>query len=206
MYACRLTGRVPCFVRNSSRTESTVAVGPRARSDLAAVVGARAQHVSGLVAGQHARRLRQQSGRPLRSVHEGCRRCDTRAALLPFERAVQVPEQRGRPMGKGSSFTRLDPDTLENLYVLPTSGEITPKVYVAGPGSRCMDRCRQMANGWRISSNDSGTPEIYTQSFPAPGRRVRISTAGGGLSWWTRDGRHIVLPRSEEDVADDRRR
>jgi hypothetical protein len=41
-------------------------------------------------------------------------------------------------------------------------------------------------------SDDSGTPEIYAQSFPAPGRRVRISTAGAGLSWWTRDGRHIM--------------
>ena len=41
-------------------------------------------------------------------------------------------------------------------------------------------------------SDDSGTPEIYAQSFPAPGRRVRISTAGGGLSWWSPNGRQIM--------------
>ena len=96
------------------------------------------------------------------------------------------------PDGKQIVFYQLDPDTLENIYVLPTSGEIPPKVYAAGPG---LDQYGSVsADGKWMSylSNDSGTPEIYAQSFPAPGRRVRISTAGGGLSWWTRDGRHIV--------------
>ena len=96
------------------------------------------------------------------------------------------------PDGKGIVFLQIDPDTLENLYVLPTSGEITPKVYVAGPGLEMYGSISADGKWVSYLSNDSGTPEIYAQSFPVPGRRVRISTAGGGLSWWTRDGRHIV--------------
>ena len=96
------------------------------------------------------------------------------------------------PDGKGIVFHQIDPDTLENLYVLPTSGEITPKVYVAGPGSDMNGSISADGKWMAYLSDDSGTSEVYAQSFPAPGRRVRISTAGGGLSWWTRDGRHIV--------------
>jgi Tol biopolymer transport system component len=96
------------------------------------------------------------------------------------------------PDGKGIVFHQIDPDTLENLYVLPTSGEITPKVYVAGPGSDLNGSISADGKWMAYVSDDSGRLEVYVQSFPAPGRRVRISTAGGGLSWWTRDGRHIV--------------
>jgi len=76
--------------------------------------------------------------------------------------------------------------------VVPTSGEITPKVYVAGPAFEMYGAVSADGKWMAYLSNDSGTPEIYAQSFPVPGRRVRISTAGGGMSWWTRDGRHIV--------------
>ena len=96
------------------------------------------------------------------------------------------------PDGKAIVIHQIDPDTLENLYVLPASGEGTPKVYVAGPGSDMNGSISADGKWLTYLSDDSGTPEIYAQSFPTPGRRVRISSAGGGLSWWTRDGRHIV--------------
>jgi Tol biopolymer transport system component len=97
------------------------------------------------------------------------------------------------PDGKAIVFQQVDPDTFENLYLLPTSGEITPKVYAAGPGLDVSGSVSADGRWLTYLSDDSGTPEIYAQSFPTPSRRVRISSAGGGgLSWWTRDGRHIV--------------
>jgi serine/threonine-protein kinase len=41
-------------------------------------------------------------------------------------------------------------------------------------------------------SNETGQDEVYVQPFPAPGPRVRISTAGGGAPSWTRNGRELV--------------
>jgi Tol biopolymer transport system component len=96
------------------------------------------------------------------------------------------------PDGKEIVVQQVNPDTIEDLYRLPTSGEITPKVYVAGPGLDAFASVSADGKWLTYLADDSGTPEIYAQSFPVPGRRVRISSAGGALSWWTRDGRHIV--------------
>ena len=35
--------------------------------------------------------------------------------------------------------------------------------------------------------------QLYVQSFPEPGQRIQVSRDGGGLGWWSRDGRHIVF-------------
>jgi len=57
------------------------------------------------------------------------------------------------------------------------------------------------ASGGRVSpdgrwlayeSNETGQDEVYVQPFPAPGPRVRISTASGGAPSWTRNGRELV--------------
>jgi eukaryotic-like serine/threonine-protein kinase len=96
------------------------------------------------------------------------------------------------PDGKWIVFYQVDPVTLENIYLLPASGEMTPKVYLAGPAADIYGSVSADGKWIAYQSDDSGAPEIYAQSFPASSRRVRISTAGGGLSWWTRDGRHIV--------------
>ena len=57
------------------------------------------------------------------------------------------------------------------------------------------------ASGGRVSpdghwlayqSTETGQIEVYVQPFPGPGRRVRVSTAGGSFPSWTRDGRELV--------------
>jgi eukaryotic-like serine/threonine-protein kinase len=109
------------------------------------------------------------------------------------------------PDGKWILFFQLDPGTLENLYLLPASGETTPKGYVAGPGSDINGALSADGKWLAYQSDDSGTPELYVQSFPTPGHRVRISTAGAGMSRWTRDGRHIMYldaRRSSLMIAD----
>ena len=40
-------------------------------------------------------------------------------------------------------------------------------------------------------SNKSGRPEIYLQPFPGPGAEVQVSTTGGSLARWRRDGKEI---------------
>jgi len=40
-------------------------------------------------------------------------------------------------------------------------------------------------------SNESGEFEVYIRPFPGPGRRVRVSTAGGSAPRWSSDGREI---------------
>jgi hypothetical protein len=42
-----------------------------------------------------------------------------------------------------------------------------------------------------FSSAQTGHLEIYIQPFPGPGEPMRISTAGGDLPRWRRDGREL---------------
>lgn len=41
-------------------------------------------------------------------------------------------------------------------------------------------------------SNETGQDEVYVQPFPAPGPRVRVSTAGGSAPSWMREGRELA--------------
>jgi serine/threonine-protein kinase len=42
-------------------------------------------------------------------------------------------------------------------------------------------------------SNESGTNEVYVRPFPGPGGRWQISTGGGRLPRWSRDGRELLF-------------
>jgi hypothetical protein len=54
-------------------------------------------------------------------------------------------------------------------------------------------------------SDESGRHEVYLQSFPTPGRALRISRDGGLWPEWSKDGRELyfIAPdaRGESDVA-----
>jgi Tol biopolymer transport system component len=41
------------------------------------------------------------------------------------------------------------------------------------------------------TSDESGRPEVYIQPFPGPGARSQMSTNGGGMARWRRDGKEI---------------
>jgi hypothetical protein len=41
------------------------------------------------------------------------------------------------------------------------------------------------------TSDESGSWEVYVQSFPIPGNKQRISTRGGAQPKWRRDGREL---------------
>jgi len=41
------------------------------------------------------------------------------------------------------------------------------------------------------ASNDSGRMEVYVQPYPGPGRRLRLSTAGGSSPAWRGDGKEL---------------
>ena len=43
------------------------------------------------------------------------------------------------------------------------------------------------------ASNESGTVEVYVRPFPAPGGRWQVSTGGGRIPLWSRDGRELLF-------------
>jgi len=42
-----------------------------------------------------------------------------------------------------------------------------------------------------FTSDESGEPEVYVQPFKEPGEKRRVSSAGGRLANWSRDGSEL---------------
>lgn len=47
-------------------------------------------------------------------------------------------------------------------------------------------------------SNESGTQEVYVRPFPGAGGRWQVSTGGGRLSAWSRDGRELLFETPDQ--------
>ena len=90
-------------------------------------------------------------------------------------------------------LNQLDPQTAQNVWLLPASGTGEPKLLV-----RTANRDRGGAvspdGRWlAYASEETGRYEIYVQAFPDPGQRQQVSQHGGMKNWWTRDGRQMLF-------------
>jgi hypothetical protein len=82
--------------------------------------------------------------------------------------------------------------TLLDVWVLPLSGEREPFPFLQ---TECNEEHAQFSPDGRwlaYTSDESGRPEIYVQSFPASGGKWRVSTHGGTHPRWRRsDGKEL---------------
>jgi Tol biopolymer transport system component len=95
--------------------------------------------------------------------------------------------------GRWIVFTQLDPDTAQNIWLLPTSGSMLPVPYLRGPLRDDTGKPSPDGHWLAYVSDDTGRFELYVQSFPEPGHKQQISTDGVAGQWWTRDGRHLLF-------------
>ena len=95
--------------------------------------------------------------------------------------------------GRWLVFQSLDPVTAYDLWLLPDSGEHVPVPFVRGPGQDRSGAPSPDGHWIAYESGETGRLELYVQSFPEPGHKVRVSTAGAFAGWWTKDGRQLVF-------------
>ena len=87
-----------------------------------------------------------------------------------------------------------------DLWVLPLDGDRKP---FAIADAAFDERDGQFSPDGRLvafESDESGTPEIYVQPFPGPGRRERVSTNGGTQVRWRDDGRELFFIAQDENL------
>ncbi len=80
-----------------------------------------------------------------------------------------------------------------SLWILPLFGDRKPFPFVQGNfGAR---QARFSPNGRYIAyaSNETGTYQIYVQTFPEPSGKWQVSTAGGVNPEWRRDGKELYF-------------
>ncbi len=109
--------------------------------------------------------------------------------------------------GRFIVYETQDPKTNVDIWALPTSGD-RPSTSSGRPepaeGRKPFPLLQTESNEQqaRISpdgrwiaytSDETGKPEIYVQSFPAAGGKWQISTAGGADARWRRDGKELFF-------------
>ncbi len=80
-----------------------------------------------------------------------------------------------------------------DIWALPLFGDRKPFPYVAGPGEQEYAQFSPDGRWVAYVSTETGQQEVYVAPFPWTGAKWQISTAGGWVPRWTRDGKEIVF-------------
>ena len=93
---------------------------------------------------------------------------------------------------------RTDAQTRDDLWVLPQVPGATPGAYLNASFNQTYGAFAPNGRWVAYTSDESGQPEIYVDSFPKPGTRLRVTTAGGTEPRWRGDGSALYFRRGSE--------
>ncbi len=103
--------------------------------------------------------------------------------------------------GRFLLYTSNDPQTDQDLWVRPMTGDLTPWIYLKTPFSEDAGRFSPDGRWVAYMSNESGRMEIYVRPFTRPPPsgsapnsavgREQVSSAGGTHPSWRADGREL---------------
>ncbi|MCA1600958.1 MAG: hypothetical protein LC776_04715, partial [Acidobacteria bacterium] len=88
-------------------------------------------------------------------------------------------------------YQTLNPKTKRDLWVLPTSGDRQPFPFLQTEFNEWQAQFSPDGKWIAYTSDESGAPEVYVQTFPDSGGRWRVSTGSGCQPRWRRDGREL---------------
>lgn len=87
-----------------------------------------------------------------------------------------------------------------DLWVLPSSGGQKPFPYLQTAFAEQQGRFSPDGKLVAYASNESGTWQVYVQSFPASGGKWQVSTNGGAQPQWRRDGKELFYLSSDRKL------
>jgi Tol biopolymer transport system component len=86
-----------------------------------------------------------------------------------------------------------DPKTKEDLWVLPTAGDRKPFPFLRTEFNEILAQFSPNGRWVAYTSDESGTGEVYVQSFPRSNGKWKVSANGGVMSRWSKDGKEIFF-------------
>jgi Tol biopolymer transport system component len=84
--------------------------------------------------------------------------------------------------------------TLNDIWIAPASpgsGNEKPRPYLQTEFQEGQGKLSPNGKWLAYRSDETKRNEVYIMTFPSPGRKWPISTSGGGLPIWSRDGRQL---------------
>ena len=116
--------------------------------------------------------------------------------LASFDTPVQVWDWSRD--GRALLIGRRSNDHGDDLWIQSSSDGGTAQPYVAAPFDQVYGVFSPDGRSIAYASNESGQFDIYIDTFPKPGARVRLTTAGGTEPRWSADGRELIFRRGRE--------
>jgi eukaryotic-like serine/threonine-protein kinase len=104
------------------------------------------------------------------------------------------------PDGKYLVFGSRGKETGWDLWVLPLTGEAKPYPFAKTPFVELLGAVSPDGHWIAYQSNESGRTEVYVQTFPQPGGKRQVSTAGGTEPHWRPDGKELFYRSPDQKL------
>ena len=100
-------------------------------------------------------------------------------------------------------YAEIHPKTGRDLWVLSPDGKTSPlRVTPFNEMTGQFSPSSEATPGWvAYASDESGRNEIYVQSYPSGAKRTAVSTGGGILPQWSRDGKELFYVTGDAVVT-----
>jgi Tol biopolymer transport system component len=126
------------------------------------------------------------------------------AVRLSDGKSFDVPTSFS-PDGRRLAFYRVGSNSVPDILTAPISdaahpalGE--PQVFLGTPSAKSQPMFSPDGRWLAYDSNESGAIEIYVRPFPGPGGKWQISSGGGQLPRWSRDGRELLFEKLDSSA------
>jgi Tol biopolymer transport system component len=90
-------------------------------------------------------------------------------------------------------YSRRNPKTGNDLFVLPMVGERKPQPLIQTPFTDAAAQFSPDGKWVAYWSDESGTNQTYVQPFPQTGEKIQISVDGGSQPRWRSDGKELFF-------------
>jgi hypothetical protein len=90
-------------------------------------------------------------------------------------------------------FDSISGPTAADIYMIPLSGDRTPKALVQTTFSERSGRVSPNGRWLAYVSNESGNPQVYVRPLDTDAGRRQISRGGGSQPRWGRDGKELYF-------------
>jgi serine/threonine-protein kinase len=111
------------------------------------------------------------------------------------------------PSGKHLAFTEQNPQTLNDVMILPLEGDEEsgwrpgkPVAFVNSPAVETNATFSPDGRWLAYQSNEGGVADVYVRPFPGPGGKWQISTGGGLYAAWSRAAKEIFYQKDDGSI------